>query len=84
MDSVTAIGLVAGLLTTVSFLPQVIKTHATRSARDLSYAMLVLFIVGLSLWTWYGISIQSLPIILANVVTIGLVGFILGMKLKYG
>ncbi|MDI6718779.1 MAG: SemiSWEET transporter [Methanomicrobiales archaeon] len=84
MDQITALGLIAGFLTTISFLPQVAKTRATRSARDFSYGMLTLFLAGLSLWTWYGVSIQSHPIVIANVVTIGLVGYILGMKLKFG
>ncbi len=84
MDQITAIGLLAGFLTTISFLPQVFKTRATRSARDLSYGMLTLFLVGLFLWTWYGVSIQSYPIIVANTITIVLVGYILIMKLKYG
>ncbi|HZD43164.1 MAG TPA: SemiSWEET transporter [Methanomicrobiales archaeon] len=83
MDSITAVGLAAGLLTTVSFLPQVVKTYSTRSAHDLSYGMLSLFIIGLVLWTWYGLSITSLPIILANIITIGLVSYILLMKVKY-
>jgi MtN3 and saliva related transmembrane protein len=84
MDLVTLIGFLAGGLTTASFLPQVIKTARTRSARDLSGSMLLVFLIGLGLWTIYGMEVGSAPIIAANVITIGLVGAILGMKLSFG
>jgi MtN3 and saliva related transmembrane protein len=83
MDSVTLLGLAAGILTTTSFLPQVLKTWKTRSARDLSYGMIVLFLSGISLWFLYGIQIQSLPIILANAVTIVLLLILFGMKIQF-
>jgi MtN3 and saliva related transmembrane protein len=83
MDMITLIGFLAGGLTTASFLPQVVKTARTRSARDLSEAMLIVFLAGLALWTFYGVQVGSLPIIAANVVTIGLVGAILVMKVKF-
>jgi MtN3 and saliva related transmembrane protein len=76
MDMITLIGFLAGGLTTASFLPQVVKTARTRSARDV-------FLAGLALWTFYGVEVGSLPIIAANVVTIGLVGAILVMKVKF-
>jgi len=84
MEATTVIGLVAGTLPTAAFLPQVIKTWRSRSAADLSLAMLLIFLFGIALWTWYGVSIQSWPIILANVATIVLVVFILAMKWSYG
>jgi MtN3 and saliva related transmembrane protein len=84
MDATTTIGLVAGFCTTVSFLPQVIKTWKTRSAQDLSFAMLLIFLIGLALWMFYGVVISSLPIILANAVTIALVSCILLLKWRYG
>ena len=84
MDMTTLIGFLAGGLTTASFLPQVVKTARTRSARDLSAVMLLAFLAGLALWTWYGIQVGSPPIIAANAATIGLVAAILGMKLKFG
>jgi MtN3 and saliva related transmembrane protein len=83
MDSVTVLGLAAGILTTTSFLPQVLKTWKTRSAQDLSYGMIVLFLSGISLWLLYGVQIQSLPIILANAVTIVLLLILFGMKIRY-
>ncbi|MDD1665379.1 MAG: SemiSWEET transporter [Methanomicrobiales archaeon] len=83
MDTTTLIGFIAGGLTTLSFLPQVVKTARSRSARDLSESMLLVFLIGLVLWTIYGLQVGSLPIIAANVITIGLVGAILGMKVRF-
>jgi MtN3 and saliva related transmembrane protein len=83
MDLITLVGFLAGGLTTASFLPQVVKTARTRSARDLSEAMLLVFLAGLVLWTFYGMQVGSAPIIAANVITIGLVGAILVMKVKF-
>jgi MtN3 and saliva related transmembrane protein len=83
MDLTTLIGFIAGGLTTASFLPQVVKTARSRSARDLSESMLLVFLIGLVLWTIYGLQVGSLPIIAANVITIGLVGAILGMKVRF-
>jgi MtN3 and saliva related transmembrane protein len=83
MDPITILGLAAGFLTTTSFLPQVVKTWRTRSARDLSYGMILLFLSGISLWLVYGVQIRSLPIILANAATIGLLLLLFGMKIRY-
>ncbi|HUK38538.1 MAG TPA: SemiSWEET transporter [Methanomicrobiales archaeon] len=84
MDTITVIGFLAGGLTTASFLPQVVKTARSRSARDLSGSMLLVFLAGLCLWTAYGLQVGSVPIIAANVITIGLVAAILGMKVRFG
>jgi len=83
MDLITFMGFLAGGLTTFSFLPQVVKTARTRSARDLSVAMLLAFLAGLFLWTFYGFQVGSAPIIVANVITMVLVAAILAMKLKF-
>jgi MtN3 and saliva related transmembrane protein len=83
MDTITLIGFIAGGLTTLSFLPQVVKTARSRSARDLSESMLLVFLIGLVLWTIYGLQVGSLPIIAANVITIVLVAAILAMKVRF-
>jgi MtN3 and saliva related transmembrane protein len=77
------IGLVAGSLTTISFLPQVIKTWKSRSAKDLSLVMFSLFCFGILLWLIYGILIGSLPVILSNAFTLVLSSTILFFKLKF-
>ena len=84
MDTITLIGFAAGGLTTLSFIPQVVKTARTRSTRDLSGPMLLAFLVGLALWAYYGLQVGSVPIVSANVITIGLVGSILVMKVRFG
>ena len=78
---VALIGHAAGALTTLSFLPQVIKAWRTRSTGDLSLAMLLVFLVGIALWLVYGIILGALPLILANTVTLVLVLVLLGLKL---
>ncbi len=83
MDFVTTIGLCAGTLTTIAFLPQVIKTWRSRSAGDISLSMLITFLVGLCLWLLYGIYLQAPPVIISNFVTILLNLIILWFKLKY-
>jgi MtN3 and saliva related transmembrane protein len=79
-----AIGLMAGVLTTLSFLPQVRQTWRTKSTKDISLPMLLSFCTGVLLWLVYGIMISSLPVMLANCVTFVLSGAILMMKLKWG
>ena len=78
------VGLLAGTLTTLAFLPQVIRAWRSRSTRDLSTGMLIIFLIGIVLWTFYGMEISSFPMIASNAATIGLVGILLTLKLKYG
>lgn len=80
---IESIGLVAGSFTTISFLPQVIKTWKSRSAKDLSLVMFSLFCAGILLWLIYGILIDSLPVILSNAFTLVLSSTILFFKLKF-
>jgi MtN3 and saliva related transmembrane protein len=83
MDTIALTGYIAGTLTTLSFVPQVLRTWKLRETKDFSLAMLLLFAAGMLLWTAYGVWITSFPIIAANVITFGLVLFLLGMKIKY-
>ena len=83
MSSAEFLGFVAGALTTVSFVPQVIKTWRTRSTADISLAMFALFCAGLVLWTLYGLALGSWPIVLWNGVTLLLAGTILMFKLRF-
>ncbi|MBM4201611.1 MAG: hypothetical protein FJ189_10040 [Gammaproteobacteria bacterium] len=77
------LGLVAGTLTTCSFVPQVVRIWRTRSARDISTVMFLLLSLGVLLWVVYGVAIQSAPVIVANGVTLVLALAILGMKLYF-
>lgn len=83
MDKYTLLGLFAGFLTTVSFLPQVIKTWRSRSARDISLGMFLIFCTGVALWLVYGILVDDLAVILTNVFTLILASTILFFKIKY-
>lgn len=74
------LGIAAGALTTISFLPQVMKTWRSKSAKDFSFWMLGAFTSGVLLWMIYGVSIGSLPIIATLALTTSLVG----MKIKLG
>jgi len=78
------IGSIAGTLTTVSFLPQVFKTYRSRSAKDISLVMFLLFSLGVFLWLLYGLSLQSMPIIVSNGITLVLALSILVMKFWFG
>lgn len=84
MDITLILGLLAGTMTTIAFLPQLIQTWKTRSAKDVSLGMFLIFTTGVLLWVIYGLMIQSLPIIAANMVTLVLAGAILVLKFKYG
>ncbi len=83
MDYITILGLVAATLTTIAFLPQVMKIWLSKSAKDVSLLMVITFSIGVFLWLVYGIYLQSLPIILANLITFILNGIILILKVRY-
>lgn len=83
MDAITITGYIAGTLTTVSFIPQVVRAWKLKETRDISLAMLILFALGIFLWTLYGFWVASLPIIAANVVTLLLILVLLALKMRY-
>ena len=78
------IGTLAGILCTLSFLPQVIKIYKTKHTRDLSLVTFSVFSLGVSLWLIYGILIKETPVILANAAILILILLIVFMKIKYG
>jgi MtN3 and saliva related transmembrane protein len=80
---INTIGLLAGLLTTIAFVPQVMKIYRNKSGRDISARMFTMFSIGIALWLYYGVLLQSLPIILANAVTLVLTLAILALKIRY-
>jgi len=83
MDTIVLVGYIAGALTTISFIPQVVRAWKLKETRDLSLSMLILFAAGILLWTWYGIWTESLPIIAANMITFVLILVLLGLKIRY-
>ncbi len=83
MDIINIIGLVAAFLTTISSLPQVIKTIKLKEARDISFWMWALLALGIFLWLIYGILKNDFPIILANGISLFLILIVLGLKIKF-
>jgi MtN3 and saliva related transmembrane protein len=83
MDSATIIGIIAGVLTTACFVPQLIKAWKTKSTKDISIVMYIAFVIGVALWVIYGVYKNALPIILANSVTLAIAIAILIFKIKY-
>lgn len=79
-----ALGLVAGALTTIAFVPQVVRIVRTRSAYDISWGMFTILAFGSALWLWYGIRLDSLPLIATNVITLTLQITIFLLKWRYG
>jgi MtN3 and saliva related transmembrane protein len=83
MEGLTWLGLLAGGLTTASFVPQVRKIWKTKSAEDVSLLMFVAFCVGVTLWLVYGFIKGEVAIIATNAVTLVLGASIVWMKMKF-
>jgi len=78
------IGFLAGFLTTISLLPQVVKVITTQDTKSISLWMYIIFVIGISLWLIYGLMRHDYPLIISNIVTLSLGVVILRYKLKYG
>ena len=83
MNMIQLLVLLAGGCTTIAFLPQVIKTWKSRSAKDLSLSMFSIFCIGVMLWLIYGIMVQDIPVIAANMLTLMLASTLLYFKLRF-
>lgn len=79
-DLMEIIGYSAAFLTTAAFLPQVLLTWRSGDTRAISLGMYSLFLVGILLWLWYGLMLDSMPIIVANIVTFMLAGYVFVRK----
>lgn len=79
----TLLGSVASALVSASFVPQIIKGYKTKHLEDVSYLLMILISIGMSLWIVYGIERQDPVIVGANVTTIALNMILLGLKAKY-
>jgi MtN3 and saliva related transmembrane protein len=77
-------GFVAATLTTLSFVPQAVKTIRSKETHGISLWMYLTFTVGIAFWLAYGFVLMSWPMIIANVVTMALSLTILSLKLRYG
>jgi len=83
IDTFEIIGLIAAVLTTSSFVPQVYKTWKTKSVVNISLTMYIAMFLGILLWLVYGIHIHSISMILANSITAVLTLTMLIFKLRY-
>ncbi len=75
--------MLVAIISTGAFLLQVYKTWKTKNTKGLSLTMYVSFFIGVSLWFVYGFYLNSLPMILANIVTTISTLILIGLKLKY-
>lgn len=82
LSPIDLLGACAGILTTISFVPQVVKTLRTGQTRDISLAMWLIFSAGVALWTLYGLLLKAWPIVAANIPTLLLAGIILVIKIR--
>lgn len=82
-ETIELLGIIAGVLTTLAYVPQVVKVWRSRSARDISLGMFLLMNIGIALWLIYGLLINSPGLIGANVVTLCLTAAVLVAKLKF-
>lgn len=76
------IGYIAGTLTTISFLPQAVKSIKTKNTEGISLLMYLIFASGVSCWLIYGIFIANFAIIMTNIITLPLSLIIIYIKIK--
>ena len=77
------LGYVSATFTTIAFLPQIIKTIRTKSAKDVSMGMFVFFTTGVFLWIIYGVLTNTMPVLIANSVIFCLSLIQIILKIKY-
>lgn len=83
MGSTEALGLVAGALTTLAGLPQLVRAVRTRSSTDLSLTAMVSFALGVALWIVYGLALGAVPVVVWNVVTLLIYLALIGVKVSH-
>ncbi len=80
---VESIGIIAAILTTVGFVPQVYKTLITKDVKSISLSMYIVLFVGIIFWLAYGILIDRFAIKMANMVSALLIGTMIVLKIIY-
>ncbi len=83
MNGDTVVGMVAGILTSVAVVPQVVRTWRTKHAKDLSIWQPLLLVAGMLLWLAYGLMIGDIPLIAANTFSLACYLLLIGMKIVY-
>lgn len=82
MNATDWIGYVAASLTTAAFVPQVVQSYRTRDVSGISLGMYLMFTLGIALWLLYGWLMRAWPVVVANVLTLGLAASILALKVQ--
>lgn len=82
--TINIIGYIAAILTTSALLPQVIKSNKSKELKDISLKMYLLMLTGVLMWLLYGLLLNNMPMILANIVTAALAFRIIYLKVRYG
>ena len=77
------VGLVAGICTSVSLLPQLVKLLKHKKAEDISLFYLVILFIGLGMWIWYGVLREDAPIMITNGFSLVINGIIIVLGIKY-
>ena len=83
MDIVNLVGAAGGIVSSITFLPQVIKIWKTKSAKDLSMGTLLFLVLNVSLWLLYGILTNLYPIIITNGIVLSMVFIMIYFKLTF-
>ena len=83
MEFTEILGLTAGTITSITFLPQVIQVYKTKSAKDISLSMVLLLTVGVAMWLTYGILILNAAIIYTNSMVLAMAIILLYFKWKF-
>ncbi|MBO7476426.1 MAG: SemiSWEET family sugar transporter [Salinivirgaceae bacterium] len=83
MEPIEIVGYIAAVLTTISFVPQAAKIIKTKDTKSISLVMYALFSIGVLCWLIYGIVTRTLPVVLANGITLCFASVILAYKIKY-
>lgn len=83
MEFIEILGIVAGVCTSSSVIPQLVKTVKTKKAADVSPLMFMVLLTGNSLWVYYGINKEDMPIIATNILSVLLNATMLFFKFKY-
>jgi MtN3 and saliva related transmembrane protein len=81
---VEAVGLAAGAMTTLAYLPQVLKAWRTRKTQDIALGMYLLMACGVATWLAYGLLIESVAVVAANASSLALILTVLFLKLRHG
>ncbi|MDD1770214.1 MAG: SemiSWEET transporter [Methanomassiliicoccales archaeon] len=84
MDDWMVLGIVAGFLTTVGFVPQLVRGFQTKHMEDVSLLMPIILAAGMMLWLLYGLTLNNIPIVVWNAIATALNVGIIFLKLKYG